>query len=298
MKKLIFIIVAFLMAGCAQRENVADAYGSFEADEVTAPALASGQILSLNLNEGDRLEQGKQVGLIDTFALYLNKRSLQANYQALLARKPGIHSQAAVLIEQRNNTKRELARFEKLATEGAATQKQVDDLRDRVRVLERQIDNVLTQNDPLRSELEALDAQIEQINRRIEDSRIVAPITGITLVKLAEAKEWAHVGSPIFRIANLDTLTLKAYISGSQLDDIRIGQKARVRIDSDRKAYHDYEGMVTWISGAAEFTPKMIQTKEERADLVYAVKIVVPNPDGRIKIGMPGEAYFINDTTD
>lgn len=289
--KYIFISLVMLMMACQRNNQLSDAYGNFEATEVTVSAQTTGKIKSLNITEGAMLREGQYVGLIDTIQLHLRKQQLKASMQAIEARSPNIASQVAVLLAQKSNAEKELERFRKLAADGAATPKQLDDLQAQVDVLTRQIQATQTQNAPLVSELQMVQAQIAQVEAQLEDAHIKAPITGKVLLKIAEAGEMANTGTPLFRMASLDTLTLRAYISGSQLSHIQLGQNTEVLIDQDADTYKKFSGKVIWISDQAEFTPKTIQTKDERVDLVYALKVRVPN-DGSLKIGMPGEINF------
>lgn len=279
-------------AGCRPGVEESDAFGNFEAIETKISAMASGTLLYLNVEEGQKVSKGEMVGLIDTTNLHLKNEQLRASYQAALSRKPSIAAQVETLEEQRKNAQRELERFGKLSEKGAASQKQVDDLRYQVNVLSKQINSVNTQNDQLTQELKVIKAQIAQVEQQIADSRIIAPVSGTTLVRLVEPHELVAVGSPLFRIADLDTLILKVYVSGSQLDDIKLGQDVRVLIDKDKNQFGAYSATISWISSEAEFTPKTIQTREERTDLVYAVKLKTPNPEGILKIGMPAEVIF------
>lgn len=278
--------------GCTTNSDESDAYGNFEAVEIKVSALAPGTLLYLNVEEGKRVTEGELLGLIDTTNFYLKKEQLKASYAAALSRRPAIAAQAATLEEQKKNALRELNRFQTLSEKGAAAAKQADDLHYQVNVLEKQIASVKTQDIQLTNELKVIQAQIAQVERQIEECKIIAPVSGTVLVKLAEPRELVAIGSPLFRIANLDTLTLKVYVSGTQLDDIRLGQRVSVLIDKDKKRLTSLPGVVTWIASEAEFTPKNIQTRESRTDLVYAVKLKTPNPGGILKIGMPGEAIF------
>lgn len=292
--KYILISLAVITSACQNHKQASDAYGNFEATTVTVSAETTGKIKFFHITEGQNIQEGQYVGLIDTTQLHLRKQQLEAHAQTIQSRSPHIVSQAAVLFEQRKNAEKELERFRKLAEDGAATQKQVDDLQAQIAVLTRQIQATQAQNAPLISEMQMVQAQIDQIEEQIESAQVRAPITGKVLLKLAEAGEMANAGTPLFHMASLDTLTLRAYISGSQLSQIQLGQSAEVLIDQDADAYKKLQGKVTWIADQAEFTPKTIQTKDERVDLVYAIKVRVPN-DGSLKIGMPGEINFFYD---
>lgn len=292
MNKLFFLPILVLAFSCQSDSSISDAYGNFEATEILVSSLAPGKLLYLDIDEGQVVKKGQVVGLVDTINLHLKKEQLKAAYQSALSRKPGIETQKNVLLEEKSSVEKELARFRRLADEGAAARKQAEDLEDRLSVLKQQIKNIDAQFLPLNSELNVIEAQIAQIDQQISDSRIIAPITGTILTKIAEPYEVVAAGSPVFRIASLDTLVLKAYISGSQLDDVLLGQQVEVLIDRDKTEYEHYPGTVSWISATAEFTPKTIQTREERIDQVYAIKIKTPNSNGKLKIGMPGEVIF------
>ncbi len=290
MKKSIFsLLVVIVLWSCGNNRIETDAFGNFEVTEINLSAPLAGEIMYLTPEEGSTIKQGQLVGLIDTTQLYLRKKQLMAQQQLILSRQPGIATQIEVLQEQKNNARREYERFQKLAKEGAATPKQVDDLQDRLVVLEKQIQNVRSQMGPVSHEYKMVSAQIEQIESQIADASIVAPISATVIVKLAEASEMVQPGMPMLRIAKMDTLMLRAFVSGTQLNKIKLGQQVTVLTDESKEKMVSHQGIVRWISSQAEFTPKIIQTKEERVDLVYAVKIAVPNPEGKLKIGMPAE---------
>ncbi len=290
-KKLLFIL-PLIWFSCSSNDNDPDAYGNFEATDIRVSAMATGQLLYLNANEGMILNRGQLVGQIDTIRFHLKKEQLKAAYQATASRKPGILTQVNILEEQKRTASKELERFQKLASEGAVPQKQADDLHDKILVLERQIKNIWSQNDPLISELKVIEAQIAEIDQQIRESKIISPISGTVLTKLAEPHELVASGTLLFRIASLDTMILKAYIDGAQLGTIQLGQEVKVIIDKGKAEHESFPGQISWISPVAEFTPKTIQTKEERTDLVYAIKVKTPNPAGTMKIGMPAEVIF------
>lgn len=285
-------MVVAAVAGCQSGAQESDAYGNFEAVETKISALASGTLLYLNVQEGKTVAKGEWVGLIDTTNLYLKKEQLKASYEAALSKRPAIAAQVKTIEEQKKNAIRELERFQTLAEKGAAATKQADDLQHQANVFEKQIAAIKTQDIQLRNELKVIQAQIAQVQRQIDDCRIVAPVSGTVLVKLAEQHELVATGSPLFRLANLDTLTLKVYVGGPQLNDIKLGQKVCVLTDKSKNHMSQISAAVSWISNEAEFTPKTIQTRDSRTDLVYAVKITTPNPDGVLKIGMPAEVVF------
>lgn len=286
-----FLFILLFAVSCAPEEKSFDATGNFEATEITISAEQPGKIQWLSIEEGMEVAEGDTVGLTDTTFLHLKKRQLEAQAKVLRAKYPGISSELDVLSEQKANLLREITRFSTLADSGAVPRKQADDLRDQFSVLEKRMQVVRSQNAPLAEEGDLVKVQIEQIDAQIEDAFLIVPASGTVLMKLAEAGEFVTPGMPIFRMADLSALMLRAYVSAVQIDDIRIGQEVLVRTDKDAESYHEHKGVISWISQEAEFTPKFIQTKAERTDLVYAMKIRVPN-DGTLKLGMPAEVIF------
>lgn len=294
MKRLGYIALALLAVSCGEETNY-DAQGTFEATEVVVSAEASGRILNLDVEEGMPVEKGDIVGVIDTMQLHLQRKQLVAQREALLGSRPDIKKQAAGLREQIATQRSELARVENMLRDGAATTKQRDDLTASITLLESQLDATLsTLNNntaTINSNAEALDAQIAALDDRIAKCHIVAPASGTVLVKYAEEGEIAAMGKPLFKVANLDNIYLRAYFTSDQLADIELGDEVTVTADYGDDERFDYKGRISWISSESEFTPKTIQTKESRANLVYAVKIPVEN-DGRLKIGMAGEVVL------
>ena len=294
MKRLGYIALALLAVSCGEETNY-DAQGTFEATEVVVSAEASGRILNLDVEEGMPVEKGDIVGVIDTMQLHLQRKQLVAQREALLGSRPDIKKQAAGLREQIATQRGELARVENMLRDGAATTKQRDDLTASITLLESQLDATLsTLNNntaTINSNAEALDAQIAALEDRIAKCHIVAPASGTVLVKYAEEGEIAAMGKPLFKVANLDNIYLRAYFTSDQLADIELGDEVTVTADYGDDERFDYKGRISWISSESEFTPKTIQTKESRANLVYAVKIAVEN-DGRLKIGMAGEVVL------
>lgn len=286
--------MALLAVSCGEETNY-DAQGTFEATEVVVSAEASGRILNLDVEEGMSVEKGDIVGTIDTMQLHLQRKQLVAQREALLGSRPDIKKQAAALREQIATQRSELARVENMLRDGAATTKQRDDLTASITLLESQLDATLsTLNNntaTINSNAEALDAQIAALDDRIAKCYIVAPASGTVLVKYAEEGEIATMGKPLFKVANLDDIYLRAYFTSDQLADIELGDEVAVTADYGDDERFDYKGRISWISSESEFTPKTIQTKESRANLVYAVKIAVEN-DGRLKIGMAGEVVL------
>jgi HlyD family secretion protein len=278
---------------CLGNDQRADAYGNFEAVDILVAAENSGQILSLDVEEGSILEKDVLVGVIDTMHLHLQKQQLWAKYKVVRSKTENIVAQTEVLEEQKRNLLTEKKRVKNLLKDGAATQKQMDDIEGNLKVIQSRIKSVRTQNASVFNELDALKQQIAQVDLQIDNCLIKNPIKGSVLKKYVEPKEITAMGKAIYKIADISEIILRAYVDGSQLSDIQLGQQVNVFIDKNNDELKRYEGIITWISSEAEFTPKIIQTREERVDLVYAVKIRVQN-DGAIKIGMPGEVRFKN----
>lgn len=310
MKYLLPVFVALSLGACRQSAPPADAYGNFEADERIVSAEANGQILALALEEGQTLQAGQTVGAIDSVQLVLKKEQLLASIRAIVAKSPAVGAQLAVYERQTAATGQQLAtlrrerqRVQNLLKSDAATPKQLDDLDAQIEQAQRQLDVISgqrgatgavlnTQKNGLLAEVLPLQKQIAQLDDQLAQCRIVNPAAGSVLVKYAETGEIATFGKPLYKIADLGTMTLRAYVGGDQLGSIKTGQTVRVSIDAPDGGSRDLEGKITWISAKAEFTPKIVQTKDERVNLVYAVKIAVPNTDGGLKIGMPGEVRF------
>jgi len=290
MKKIITILILTSLISCNKDNNKADGYGNFEATEVTISAEANGKIDFLKLEEGDVLEPQMQIGLIDTTQLYFSKQQLIASKNTISSKSENVMSQKRVLQEQLKTTLIEKNRIQNMYSENAATKRQVDEIDGKVKVIQEQIKSVGTQNAPIISDLKSVDVQIEKINDQIQKSKIINPIKGTVLSKYAEANEVTAFGKPIYKIADISEMTLRVYVSETQLSQIKMGQNVTVKIDSD-KEMKTYQGTISWIASSAEFTPKIVQTKEERVNLVYAVKVKVKN-DGSLKIGMPAEMWI------
>lgn len=297
MKNFLFITGALCLAlvSCKSDQNKPDAYGTFEATETTVSAQANGKILWLKLEEGQELDSGQLVGMVDTVDLYLKKCQVKDQRDAAAARGDDLVAQVAVQEQTRQNLMVDKNRLEKLFKEGAATRKQIDDVNGALNLNEKQIASVKSQFTGLQSQVSALRKQVDQIEQSIRDARIINPVKGTVLTKYAENMEVTTYGKPVYKIADITELLLRVYISGAQLSHIKIGQTVDVSYDKDEKSNSTINGIVSWISPTAEFTPKTIQTKEERVNLVYAVKVRVKN-DGRLKIGMPGEIRFISES--
>jgi len=292
----ISIVTAALLAfSCSNENDLYDASGTFEATEVNIASEANGIIKQFDLEEGQTLEIGQYLGYVDSTQIYLQKQQLEAQIKVLLNKKPNIALQISSMEEQLRQAKREQQRIRNLVEGKAAPQKALDDATSQVEIIENQIkaqkSTLSISTASLVNETEPIQAQIRQLNDKLEKCKIVNKVKGTVLTKFSEENEATVQGAPLYSIANLDALTLRAYITGEQLSDVKIGQQVKVLIDSSSEDYKTYEGTVEWVSDKAEFTPKTIQTKEERANLVYAVKIKVPN-DGYLKIGMYGEVKF------
>lgn len=294
-KSFLFLISLIVLAACGNGDNQFDATGNFEADETIISSEAAGKILQFDIEEGQTLKAGEVVGYIDTVQLRLKKKQLQLSAKAVMARRPDAAKQLATVREQIETVKKEKARFESLLKEDAATQKQVDDLTAQLTVLQKQYDalqsSLNTTTSSLQSEVKPIEVQVEQLQDQIRKSQIVNPVNGTVLVKYAEANEVTAPGKALYKIANLSDIILRAYITGTQLPEIKLNQEVDVLVDNAKGGYKTYKGVITWVSDKAEFTPKTIQTKEERANLVYAIKVRVKN-DGYLKLGMYGEVNF------
>lgn len=311
MKKGIVIISAALFLNACTQKNDYDASGNFEADEVIVSAQQNGVLLSYNVKEGAQLNPGDNVGQIDVKVVELQKQQTEASIVALNEKTVAPGDQAELVRRQLDVQKaqleqqlREKTRTENLVKADAATRKQLDDinagidqLRKQIAVTEQQLTlntyNTNTQNRSILSEKAPMEKVVAQLQEQINKGQIINPITGTVLVNYASQGEIQTVGKPLYKIANTETLDLRAYITGAQLPQIKVGQPVKVRIDDGKKGYKEYQGTINWISAKSEFTPKTIQTKDERANLVYAIKVSVKN-DGFLKIGMYGEVIFSN----
>jgi HlyD family secretion protein len=309
MKNALLIFITITLFGCAGSKIKFDAQGVFESEEVMVASELPGKLVFFNINEGDSLTQNQIVAKIDTTNLVLQKAQLAASVAALGQKLMDVAPQIELLknqIEvqqaQLKNLNYEKNRIENLLKSDAATKKQLDDIVFQIESLEKQIQvtkqqikvqqsNVGTQNRSVLSESDPLQKKMDQIQDLINKSQISNPINGVVLTTYARAGEIVGAGKPLYKIANLETLTLRVYVSGDQLSSIKIGQSVKVLVDKDKDEYTELSGKIAAIASKAEFTPKTIQTKDERANLVYAVKVLVKN-DGLLKIGMYGEVKF------
>ena len=294
MKRIVYIAAAMLAASCGTEAEF-DAQGTFEATEVVVSSEATGRILNFEVEEGMAVEANQMVGAIDSVQLHLQRKQLVAQQSALLGSRPDVKKQVAALREQIAKQNEELRRVENMLKDGAATKKQKDDIEAQIKILESQLDATLSTLDKNTSTINnnsaALEAQIAALDDRISKCRIISPVGGTVLVKYAEAGELATVGKPLMKVADLENIYLRTYFTSDQLAKVNLGDEVKVIADFGGDERYDYTGRVAWISSESEFTPKTIQTKDSRANLVYAVKIAVEN-DGRLKIGLAGEVVL------
>ncbi len=297
MKKNTYYIIALMLgalslASCGDKEKEYDATGTFEATEVTVSAEQNGKLLQFDINEGDKIEQGRQVGLIDTVQLYLKARQIGATKLVYASQRPDKAKQVAATRQQLAKAREEYDRFASLVKDGAANRKNLDDARSQVKVLERQLEAQLSSlnssTNSLNAQMGTADVQKLQVADQLKKCHITTPIAGTVLEKYAEQGEFAMAGKALFKMADIENMFLRAYITSAQLKNVKLGQRVKVFADFGNGEKREYKGKVTWISSKSEFTPKTILTDDERADLVYAIKIAVKN-DGYVKIGMYGE---------
>ena len=324
MKKiLIMASVALMITACGKKEKAFDATGTFEATEVTVSAKATGELKSFDLTEGLTLESGSLVGDIDTYQLVLKKQQLEtqrgqlaaskrqmaSNRSATNSQQLDLNKQLSSIQQQIANAQRERQRYAELVKDGAVPRKQLDDIDNQIKVLNRQLEatrdqirsnnaalaeqgkGIAAQMDGIDSQVAGIDAQQRQLDDQIANADIVAPIQGTVLEKYVEQGEYVTTGKPLFKMANVDQMFIRAYVTSAQLQQIKVGQPCKVFADYGNGQKKEYAGTITWISSRSEFTPKTILTDDERADLVYAVKIAFQN-DGYVKIGMYGEVKF------
>ncbi len=291
-KNIVYVSIILLLTACGKGNGDYDASGVFETTEVIVSAEANGKIMRLNFIEGQQVEQGKALGYIDTVQLYLKKMQLLTNTSAIKSGRVDIPRQIAAIKQQIATQKNEQKRFGNLVKANAANQKQLDDINAQILVLERQLtaqtELLENSNKNISEQSSGLSVQVAQINDQIQKSIICSPINGTILSKYAEQGELATQGRALFKVADIEHMFLRAYITASQLTQVKIGQAVKVYADFGEKEMKEYSGTITWISDKSEFTPKTIQTRDERANLVYAVKVAVKN-DGYLKYGMYGE---------
>ena len=298
---IIPLIVAFL-AGCSGTDEQADAFGTFEATEVIVSSESNGRILSIEVTEGVKIEKGEEIALIDTTLFNLQKDEIDAGMKAVKTRVSSLNAQNDILNQQIENINLNISRIENMLKNDAATQKQHDDINTQIAVYQKQIavnkqqikvqeSTTGTQNRSILSQSNPLKKSVAQIEDQLKRTNIKNPVNGTVLTRYVMAGEFASPGKALYSIGDLSEITLRVYVTGTQFAQIKLNQSVKVFVDSTNKTYKEYPGVITWISDKAEFTPKTIQTKDERANLVYAVKVHVKN-DGLLKIGMYGEVKF------
>jgi len=290
MRTLLISIFILILASCSDNETKPDAFGNFETDEVIVSSETTGRILMTAFEEGAKVSKGAAMDIIDTINLVLQKDQLVAQTESVIAQKANLYAQIAVSDQQIINFRKDQVRIKNMLADGAATPKQMDDIDGQIAVVEKQKKTYSAQIEAINKNADAEKAQIDVINDKIATSVVKAPISGIILEKYAQTGELATPGKPLYKMANIDSLILRVYVSGPQLTQVKLGKQVKVMIDVN-EGIRELKGIVEWVSSDAEFTPKIIQTREERVKLVYAVKVRVPN-DGSLKLGMPGEIKF------
>ena len=296
MKKIIAMAgVALVLNACGRKERQYDATGVFEATETTVYAEQTGALLTFNVEEGDTVGQNREVGLIDTTQLWLKMKQAEAMKSVYQSQKPEQEKQIAVTRQQLAKAKQDQQRYKELVADGAAPAKMLDDANSQVEVLHRQLDAQLSSlrvnTNALDKQMAATDVQAEQLRDQIRKCHILVPAKGTVIEKYVERGEFVSAGKPLFKMADTENMFIRAYVTSAQLENIKTGQKATVFADYGNGGKKEYEGRVTWISSRSEFTPKTILTDDERADLVYAVKVAIKG-DGYVKMGMYGEVLF------
>ena len=302
MKKIIAMAgVALVLNACGRKERQYDATGVFEATETTVYAEQTGALLTFNVEEGDTVGRNREVGLIDTTQLWLKMKQAEAMKSVYQSQKPEQEKQIAVTRQQLAKAKQDQQRYKELVADGAAPGKMLDDANSQVEVLQRQLDAQLSSlrvnTNALDKQMDATDVQAEQLRDQIRKCHILVPAKGTVIEKYVERGEFVSAGKPLFRMADTENMFIRAYVTSAQLENIKTGQKATVFADYGNGGKKEYEGRVTWISSRSEFTPKTILTDDERADLVYAVKVAIKG-DGYVKMGMYGEVLFVPEKRD
>ena len=302
MKKIIAMAgVALVLNACGRKERQYDATGVFEATETTVYAEQTGALLTFNVEEGDTVGRNREVGLIDTTQLWLKMKQAEAMKSVYQSQKPEQEKQIAVTRQQLAKAKQDQQRYKELVADGAAPAKMLDDANSQVEVLQRQLDAQLSSlrvnTNALDKQMDATDVQAEQLRDQIRKCHILVPAKGTVIEKYVERGEFVSAGKPLFKMADTENMFIRAYVTSAQLENIKTGQKATVFADYGNGGKKEYEGRVTWISSRSEFTPKTILTDDERADLVYAVKVAIKG-DGFVKMGMYGEVLFVPEKQD
>jgi len=280
-----------LLVACNNKGELADAYGNFEADEITISAKVPGELLQFTIVEGQTLKAGDVVGYVDTANLHLQRAELEANLQATAAQKQNIAAQIQVAKDELARIKNDQTRIKNMFAKQAATQKQLDDINSAATIAQNKLSVLQTQYPAIEAQVSGITAKRDLLNKQITDAVLTNPVNGVVLAKLVEQNEMTSPGKPLYKMADLSSLNLRAFVSGDQLSSIEIGKTYTVKIDGPDGEMLSYEGELIWVAETAEFTPKTIQTKKDRVDLVYAVKLRVIN-NGKLKLGMPGEVWL------
>ena len=293
--KYLFLGIMVAFVSCGSKDKEYDATGVFEATEVTVFAEQSGALTTFNVNEGDVIDKGKEAGLIDTTQIWLKIQQAGATKSVYQSQKPDMEKQIAATRQQLAKAKQDQQRYKELVADGAAPSKMLDDANNQVAVLQKQLDaqisSLNTQLSTLNSQLSTVEVQVDQLLDQLRKCHIQSPIDGTVLEKYVEQGEFVATGKPLFKVADTENMFIRAYVTSAQLQNIKVGQKVKVFADYGDGQKKEYEGTVSWISSRSEFTPKTILTDDERADLVYALKVAIKN-DGYVKIGMYGEVKF------
>ncbi len=287
----LFMISSLFVTSCQQDEDTSDAFGNFDVDETIISAETAGKLEQFNIQEGATVKAGAVVGSIDSTNLLLERNSIEANKLTVSAKLTAINAEIKVLNTQLKVIEKEHNRVVKLIKSDAATQKQLDDIEGNMEIIKSRMTAASAQKPAVKAQLEVINANIAKVNNQIDKCIILNPVEGIVLTKLVEKHELVAPGRPLYKVANPDKIYLKAYVTGTQVSGLKQGQKVSIIIDNAEGGLETLEGTINWISEEAEFTPKLIQTREERVSLVYAIKVGFDNP-GTVKIGMPGEVKF------
>ncbi len=289
-KVTVYILILTLLSSCNNKSQP-DAYGNFTDDATTVSAESAGKLIKYNIIEGKEYKKGDTIAIIDTMQLYLKKKVLLAGIKTIYAKVENVNSQISILKEQLNSLLVNQKRIKKMLNDSAATQKQFDDINSQIKITKQKINNIKIQSNSVLNEKNSAEAQIKQIDNLISKNIIVNPVRGTVLNNFVKQSEFVAPGKPLYNIQDINTLTLKAYVSETQLSNIKLNKKVKIEVDV-LKGTQTLSGTIYWINDKAEFTPKQIQTKDERQNLVYAVKIKVPNKNGMLKIGMPANIMF------
>ena len=288
---LMLLATTFMLSSCNDDGNTSDAFGNFDVDETVISAESSGELLTFSVQEGQTLKPGQVVGSIDSTDILLSRAEIMANRQSVTAKLTSINAEIRVLNTQLEVIEKEHKRVLKLLESDAATEKQKDDIEGNIAVIKSKIAAANAQKPAVQAQLDVIEANVAKINNQLSKCIIVNPVEGRVLTKLAEPHELVAPGKPLYKIADTNNVYLKAYVTGTQVSGLKVGQAVSVLLDQPEGGLRTLKGTIQWVSDQAEFTPKMIQTREERVSLVYAIKVSVAN-DGTIKIGMPGEVKF------